>query len=114
MAAAGTQPGRYRLGRLELDVGEDQVVRLPGSPNFAGSALRPIDGIFRAARMLGCSWREVWDRLSTAPATLMSLPSGLSIGSPADFCLLTITTDQQLSAIQVVARGELPPSASDA
>ncbi|HMJ66957.1 MAG TPA: N-acetylglucosamine-6-phosphate deacetylase, partial [Candidatus Binatia bacterium] len=29
MAAAGAGPGRYKLGRLELEVGEDQIVRLP-------------------------------------------------------------------------------------
>src|SRR5438309_1103054 len=44
MSAAGAAPGRYKIGRLELEVGEDRVVRLPGSSNFAGSALSPIDG----------------------------------------------------------------------
>jgi N-acetylglucosamine-6-phosphate deacetylase len=102
MAAAGAGPGRYRLGRLELDVGKDQVVRLPGSPNFAGSALRPIDAILRAARMLGCSWRGVWDRLSVAPATLMNLPCGLTPGAPAEFCLLTVTPEDQLTRLRVL------------
>jgi N-acetylglucosamine-6-phosphate deacetylase len=56
MAAAGAPPGRYRLGSMELEVGADQVVRQPGSKLFAGSALRPIDGIRRAAAMLGQAW----------------------------------------------------------
>jgi N-acetylglucosamine-6-phosphate deacetylase len=102
MAAAGAPPGRYRLGRLQLDVGEDQVVRLPGSPNFAGSALRPIDGIFRAAGMLGCSWREVWDRFSVGPASLMALPGGLKPGAPADFCVLELSPKETLVRLTVV------------
>ncbi|HYV31668.1 MAG TPA: N-acetylglucosamine-6-phosphate deacetylase, partial [Candidatus Binatia bacterium] len=106
MAAAGMKPGRYKLGRLELEVGRDQIVRLPGRPNFAGSALRPIDGIFRAASMLGCSWREVWPRFSEAPAKLMGLPWGLSAGMPADFCLLKVASGNLLLELKVFARGE--------
>jgi len=41
MAAAGAPPGCYRLAEHELEVGEDLVVRLPGSAQFAGSALTP-------------------------------------------------------------------------
>src|SRR6266496_5041628 len=52
MAAAGALPGRYTIGALEVEVGADQIVRQPGKTNYAGSALRPIDGVFRAARML--------------------------------------------------------------
>jgi N-acetylglucosamine-6-phosphate deacetylase len=105
MSAAGAPPGRYSLGALELEVGEDRVVRYPGKPNFAGSALRPIDGIFLAAKMLGCSWREVWDRFSQIPAELMGLPSGLRVGQPADLCILQIAESNQLQALQVIARG---------
>src|SRR5204863_2163181 len=49
MSAAGAPPGKYRLGKMELQVGADQIVRQPGKQLFAGSALRPIDGVFRAA-----------------------------------------------------------------
>jgi N-acetylglucosamine-6-phosphate deacetylase len=106
MAAAGMKPGRYQLGRLELEVGADQIVRLPGKPNFAGSALRPIDGVFRAAKMLGCSWREAWPRFSEVPAKWMSLPCGLAPGNPADFCLLTVTPQNQLKTLKVFVNGE--------
>lgn len=106
MAAAGMKPGRYQLGRLELEVGADQVVRLPGKPNFAGSALSPIDGVFRAAKMLGCSWREAWPRFSEVPAKWMGLPCGLAAGNPADFCLLTVTPENQLKKLKVFINGE--------
>lgn len=88
MAAAGAPTGRYPLGRLELEVGEDQVVHLPGSRNLAGSALRPIDGVLRAAEMLGADWQTVWPRFSDVPARLMGLDSGLKEGATAGFCLL--------------------------
>ena len=106
MAAAGMKPGRYKLGRLELEVGADQIVRLPGKPNFAGSALSPIDGVFRAAKMLGCSWREVWPRFSEVPAKWMGLPCGLTPGNPADFCLLTVKPENQLKKMKVFFSGE--------
>jgi len=106
MSAAGMKPGRYPLGRMELEVGADQVVRLPGKPNFAGSALRPIDGIFRAAKMLGCSWREVWPRFSITPAKLIGLRAELSAGEPADFCLLKVTKNDDLKELRVFANGE--------
>jgi N-acetylglucosamine-6-phosphate deacetylase len=105
MSAAGAPPGRYRLGKLELDVGADQVVRQPGKPLFAGSALRPIDGIFRAAEMLGCKWQDVWPRFSEMPANLLGLKNELSVGQPANFCLLKDNNQNELVDLQVCAQG---------
>ncbi len=88
MAAAGAPEGRYTIGETELQVGADRVVRNPQTNSFAGSALEPIEGIRRGARMLGLSWRKVWDYFSVHPAGLMNLPGDLVPGSPAGFCLL--------------------------
>ena len=101
MSAAGMPPGRYKLGKMELEVGSDQVVRQPGKPLLAGSALRPMDGVFRAAQMLGCTWQEVWARFSEAPAKLMGLRNELAVGEPADFCLLKVAGENQLLDMQV-------------
>jgi N-acetylglucosamine-6-phosphate deacetylase len=106
MAAADAAPGRYRIGRLEVEVGEDEIVRLPGSANYAGSALRPIDGIFRAAEMLRCSWRDVWPRYSHVPASLVGLSSGLVVGAPADFCVLNVTEENALEELRLYLDGE--------
>jgi N-acetylglucosamine-6-phosphate deacetylase len=76
MSAAGAPPGRYKLGRLELEVGGDQIVRLPGSPYFAGSALRLDQGVENAARWLGISIEEAGMLASSAPA--------LALGFSAD------------------------------
>jgi N-acetylglucosamine-6-phosphate deacetylase len=88
VAPAGMPPGRYRLGAYELEVGDDRVVRQPGKSNFAGSALRPVEGVFRAAAMLGCPWQETWTRMSQKPADFMRLGDLLAAGAPAHFCVL--------------------------
>ncbi|MBI4323733.1 MAG: N-acetylglucosamine-6-phosphate deacetylase [Chloroflexi bacterium] len=109
MAAAGAPPGRYTIGRLELEVGADQVVRQPGRTNFAGSALCPIDGVFRAAQMLNSPWQEVWDRFARQPAEFMALPGRLEVGQPADFCLLKLEGENQMAELQVYLGGEQVP-----
>ena len=106
MAAAGAPPGRYPLGRLDLEVGADQIVRLPGKPNFAGSALAPIDGVFRAAEMLRRPWQEVWRRFAEAPAELMGWLPALGVNRPADFCLLEVTRPNQLKSLRVFVGGQ--------
>lgn len=105
MSAAGAGPGTYKLGRLDLEVGEDQIVRLPGSTNFAGSALEPIDGVFRAAEMLNCSWRETWRNFSEIPARFMAFDHGLRVGHPADFCVIKVVPPNQLAALTTYVRG---------
>ena len=105
MSAAGMPPGRYRLGKLELDVGEDQIVRQPGKPLFAGSALRPIDGIFRAAEMLECTWQEVWPRYSEVPARMMGLGNELVVGQRADLCVLKMAGKNKLVELRTHAAG---------
>ena len=98
MAAAGSPPGKYRLGQLELEVGPEQIVQLPGTANLAGSALTPIEGVRRAADMLDCNWQDVWPKFSQAPARFMGLKEGFTQGTPANFAL--IETD---SANRIVA-----------
>jgi N-acetylglucosamine-6-phosphate deacetylase len=97
MSAAGAPPGRYRLGRTEVEVGPDQIVRQPGGAYFAGSALRPIDGVLRATQMLNRPWQELWDRMSRAPAAWLGFPSALEPGRPAHLCALQISHPAQPS-----------------
>lgn len=103
MSAAGMPPGVYPLGKMSLEVGADQVVRQPGKPLFAGSALRPIDGVFRAAEMLATRWQEIWPRCSTTPARFLGLQNELGIGQPADFCLLKLDGENRLISLQMGA-----------
>ncbi len=105
MSAAGAAPGRYKLRALEVEVGADQIVRQPGKTNFAGSALRPCDGVFRAAQMLNCSWQEAWERSAQNPAHWMGLSRSFGVGSPADFCLLKFDEENRLSELKVAGGG---------
>jgi N-acetylglucosamine-6-phosphate deacetylase len=106
MSAAGAPPGRYTIGKLELDVGPDQIVRQPGKPLFAGSALRPVDGVFRAAEMLGCGWQSVWDGWSTRPAQLLGLRNELAVGQPATFCILKPSQQDQCWNLRLCVNGQ--------
>ena len=84
MSAAGAPPGLYKLGRLELEVGKDQIVRLPGSPYFAGSALCLDRGVENAARWLGISIEEAGMLASCAPAVALGFPA--DSGSEKETC----------------------------
>jgi len=106
MAAAGAPPGRYTLGSSALEVGTDGIARRPGQSNFAGSALRPMDGVMRAARMLARPWQEVWEGFSVRPARWMGWPTGLDVGAPADFCLLKLTPADEVRELIIFAAGE--------
>ncbi len=103
MSAGGAPPGKYKIGHMEVEVGADQIVRQPGKTNFAGSALRPIDGIFRAAEMLNCSWQEIWPNFSTQPARMVGLSNELAVGNAANFYTLKITNENQLQELKLVA-----------
>ncbi len=88
MAAAGAGPGTYDLAGMRVEVGADGIVRQPGKANYAGSSLAPLEGIRRAAAMLRVAPVDVWPYFSTQPADFVGLPPALTIGAPADFCLL--------------------------
>lgn len=59
MAAAGAGPGRYRIGRLEIEVGADGVVREPGQRNFAGSSLTMDQAAENVAAWVGWAATDV-------------------------------------------------------
>ena len=101
MAAAGAGVGCFPLAGLMLEVGEDQVVRQPGQPNFAGSALCPIDGVTRAQRMLSAPWERVWNRFSRSPASLMGLDLHLRVGSDARFCAVKLSDSGLIVGVDV-------------
>jgi N-acetylglucosamine-6-phosphate deacetylase len=101
MSAAGASPGKYKIANLEMEVGADQIVRQPGKTNFAGSALKPIDGIFRAAEMLNRSWRDVWSNFSEKPASFVGCKNILEVGSPANLCSLQFV-ENKLHELKVI------------
>jgi len=107
MAAAGSPPGQYTLGKVRVEVAEDGIVRLPGTPYFAGSSLRPIVGVQRAVRMLGCRWHQAWHHASSIPAAFAGVPSHLMPGAPANFCLVRLTHDGIPQLEKVYFQGQI-------
>jgi N-acetylglucosamine-6-phosphate deacetylase len=71
MSAAGAPPGRHRLGRLEVLVGPDRVVREPGRQNFAGSSLTMDEAVNNVQRFLDWSAREA--RVACGARVLVAL-----------------------------------------
>jgi N-acetylglucosamine-6-phosphate deacetylase len=54
MAGAGAPPGRYTIGDLEVEVGEDdRSARLPGTPYLAGSTLTMDQAVNNVLRYAG-------------------------------------------------------------
>jgi N-acetylglucosamine-6-phosphate deacetylase len=114
VAPAGAPPGSYCIGKLQVEVGPDQIVRQPGRSNFAGSGLRPIDGVFRASKMLNRPWQTVWDSLSVRPAQFMGLAHGLAVGQPANLCLIELEAQGRLGRVRTFIQGaERTQNASD-
>jgi N-acetylglucosamine-6-phosphate deacetylase len=103
MAGAAAPPGPTTLGQLHLNIGEDGIARQPGKTNFAGSTLKPFEGVFHASRMLQAPWHECWDRFSTLPAKWMNLPPhNLQPGQPASACLLDFSRNSTLPDLTAV------------
>lgn len=87
MAAADAPIGSYSLGALEMEVGEDAVVRLPGQAGgFAGSALILEKGVKDAAEWIDVDLEKAWRCASELPANHfgVSLPSLSSVKAIAD------------------------------
>lgn len=103
MSAAGGPPGRYTIGKTELEVGADKVVRQPGKTNFAGSALTPLEGICCAKTM--APFARAWHLFSTRPRNLMGIPAGFAEGSEATFCVIERGANAMTSLV-VYVRGE--------
>ncbi|KAB7530390.1 N-acetylglucosamine-6-phosphate deacetylase [Flagellimonas olearia] len=71
MAASGAGPGRYRFNDIELEVGEDRVVREPGKLNFSGSALDMKSSALNLKKELGFSEEEIHKLTYANPLQLL-------------------------------------------
>jgi N-acetylglucosamine-6-phosphate deacetylase len=71
VAAAAAPPGRYPVGKLEVESGADGVVREPGKPNFAGSSLTMDQAARNVQRWLG--WSEAEAREACGPGVRRAL-----------------------------------------
>lgn len=71
IAAAGCGPGRYTIGGVTCDLGEDGRVSLPDTPYLAGSSLRLNDAVANTARIAGLPIEDAAAMASTIPAAYL-------------------------------------------
>lgn len=76
MAAAGSGPGSYRIGRLQVEVSADGVVREPGKTNFAGSSLTMDQACANVQRFLGWTAAEASSACGERAAAAVGLDEG--------------------------------------
>jgi N-acetylglucosamine-6-phosphate deacetylase len=73
IAAAGCPPGRYRIGTVDCELGEDGRVSLPGTPYLAGSSLTMDRAIANAVRFTGLPLDTVVAMASTNAASAVGM-----------------------------------------
>ncbi len=74
MAAAASRPGRYRIAHMEVEVGADGIVRLPGETRaFAGSSLTMDRAVDNVQAFVGWSAAEAHAACSTRVAAYLGL-----------------------------------------
>jgi N-acetylglucosamine-6-phosphate deacetylase len=71
MSAAGLGPGRYRIGRMEVEVGEDQVARQPGSTLLAGAAVTMPQAAKNLQEKLGFTKEEINKMMFVNPGMIL-------------------------------------------
>ena len=67
MAASGMGPGRYRLGRLELEIAEDLIARSPDGAHLAGSTITMAGSVENLTGKLGLSKEIAWKLVAENP-----------------------------------------------
>jgi N-acetylglucosamine-6-phosphate deacetylase len=83
--AAGSAPGRYRLGDLEVELSPTGRVAAPGSATLAGSSLTLDRAVALTVAMTGLPLPEVAAMASTRPAAVLGVePRGQVAITPAD------------------------------
>jgi N-acetylglucosamine-6-phosphate deacetylase len=73
IAAAGLGPGRYRLGREEVVVGDDMVPRAPGGSHFVGSGATMRACADRLRQEVGLTEAQVRTVTSENPRRILGL-----------------------------------------
>jgi N-acetylglucosamine-6-phosphate deacetylase len=87
---AGSAPGRYRLGGMEVDLTAEGRVTLAGTRTLAGSALRMDRGVENLMRFAGLTLGEALRMATVVPAKAMGMRDRegfLREGDAAEFVL---------------------------
>jgi len=88
MAGAGAPAGKYTLGDLEVEIGEDRTARLAGTPYLAGSTLTMDQAINNVIRFTGVNLVGVIQMAARNGGKLFPEVGGEILpGHPADLVL---------------------------
>lgn len=101
-APAGTPPGRYRLGELDIELTPDARVLLAGTSRLAGSALRMDHAVSNLMRIASVPLAGAIRAATTNPARLIHLEgrtNGLAPGDRADFVLFRNASPIAIEAV---------------
>lgn len=106
---AGCDPGRYRLGDVDVELHADGSVRLAGGTRLAGSALRMDQAIANAVRIAGITLREAVALATRNPARIgrvVARQRGLTPGDRADLvCFRVEPTTGQITILETFLSG---------
>ncbi len=100
---AGCEPGRYKLGEVDVELHRDGSVRLLGGTRLAGSALKMDQAVSLAMKIAGLSLRDAITMATRNPARVGRIASrqrGLAPGERAD--LVRFRHDKKRSEISVL------------
>ncbi len=90
---AGCQPGRYRLGEVDVELHADDRVTLVGQDRLAGSSLKMHRGIEKLMTLAGLSLTEAVTMATRNPARVCRVHGrqrGLAPGERADLVLFEV------------------------
>ena len=112
-AASHAAAGRYSLGELEIEAGDDGVLRLAGTPYLTGSTLTLDRAIGNCAAFAGISLTSAINMVTANPAVLFDGISGkLEEGQRADLVLFRVE-GKKIRILRVYLAGRLLYSAED-
>jgi N-acetylglucosamine-6-phosphate deacetylase len=107
---AGCDPGRYRLGEVDVELHGDASVRLAGGSRLAGSALRMDQAIANVMRTAGLNLREAATLATRNPARVGRIPwrqRGLNPGDRADLVLFRVEEGSgRIQVLETYLNGE--------
>jgi len=107
MAAAAASAGLFTLGDLEVEVGEERVVRLPGTPYLAGSALTMDEAVSNCASFAKISLTAAIQMATVNPARLFKgIRGALEPGERADLVLFSLLK-KRIQVEQVFLAGKV-------
>jgi N-acetylglucosamine-6-phosphate deacetylase len=98
---AGCEPGPYMLGEVEVELKEDDSVRLRGGDRLAGSSLKMHKAVGNVMRMTNISLRDAITMATINAARVGRIPNrqrGLAPGERADLVVFKMENGQ----VQVV------------